>query len=153
METNRIEIIQGPPREEMNNVYRAGSQKDVPFEIQYGIKRTACINILEIQGVEEKHVKMLGEMHAGFFMYSQGWDSRSIEEKTELIKVNIFYTTNTRKGYIQKIPKPKEEPRVCPRCHGRKVDPHHYQDDCQRCGGTGEVYGSESDFVPYPFVD
>lgn len=47
----------------------------------------------------------------------------------------------------------KDEPRVCPRCNGSKVDPHHYQDDCQRCGGLGTVYGPEKNFVPYPFVD
>ena len=46
-----------------------------------------------------------------------------------------------------------QEPKVCPRCNGSKVDPHHYQDDCQRCGGLGTVSGTEKKFVPYPFVD
>jgi|GEM_PF-4013406 len=53
----------------------------------------------------------------------------------------------------EKLQNVAEKERVCPRCHGRKVDPHHYQDDCQRCGGTGKVYGPESNFVPYPFAD
>ncbi len=47
----------------------------------------------------------------------------------------------------------KEEPRKCPRCHGRKVDPYRYQDDCHRCGGVGEVYGPESNFIPSQFAD
>ena len=47
----------------------------------------------------------------------------------------------------------KEEPRTCPRCKGKKVDPHHYQDDFQRCGGIGKVYGPESNFIPSQFAD
>lgn len=47
----------------------------------------------------------------------------------------------------------KEESRVCPRCKGSKVDPHHFSDDCQRCGGIGEVYGDESKWTPPQFVD
>ncbi len=46
-----------------------------------------------------------------------------------------------------------KEPRICPRCNGRKVDLHHFQDSCQRCGGTGKVDGSESNFTPSQFVD
>lgn len=51
------------------------------------------------------------------------------------------------------IKKEKQESRVCPRCSGSKVDPYHYQDDCQRCGGTGEVTGPERNFTPSSFVD
>ncbi len=47
----------------------------------------------------------------------------------------------------------KEEPRVCPRCKGTKVDPHHFQDDCQRCGGIGTVYGDERKWSPPQFID
>ncbi len=47
----------------------------------------------------------------------------------------------------------KEEPRLCSRCKGRKVDPYYYQDDCHRCGGVGKVYGSESNFRPSQFAD
>ncbi|MCX6755435.1 MAG: hypothetical protein NT068_02765 [Candidatus Nomurabacteria bacterium] len=47
----------------------------------------------------------------------------------------------------------KESPRTCPRCKGRKVDPYHFQDDCQRCGGIGEVCGDESKWSPPQFVD
>jgi DnaJ-class molecular chaperone len=61
-------------------------------------------------------------------------------------------SNNNSNTPLEKENETKKE-RVCPRCHGKKVDPHHFQDDCQRCGGTGKVYGPESNFVPYPFVD
>lgn len=57
---------------------------------------------------------------------------------------------------MKKISNPsekKDEPRVCPRCHGEKFDPYHHQDYCHRCGGTGKVYGPESNFQPSSFVD
>ena len=53
----------------------------------------------------------------------------------------------------QDIKKEKKEPRVCPRCKGSTFDPYHDQDYCHRCGGIGEVYGTESNFQPSSFVD
>ncbi len=160
METNKIEILKGPSKEKMGRIYKTGGRKDVCFEIHYGINRTAFVHIIEIVSVQETSVKMLASIPSGFFMYSQGEDSKPDSEKLEPIQVHIFYTTNTRKGYMEKIAKKEvansadtQEPRVCPRCLGRKFDPHHFQDDCQRCGGTGKVHGPESNFVPYPFVD
>ncbi len=159
METDKIDILKGPSKEKMERIYKSGNRKNVRFEIHYGMGRTACVNILEILSVPgETVVKILASMPAGFFMYSQGEDPRPNQEKSELIRVNIFYTTNTRKGYIEKIPKEeikcslntqKEEPKVCPRCKGRKVDPY-YISDCRRCGGVGTVTGH---FVPDQFID
>jgi hypothetical protein len=157
METSKIEILKGPSKEKMGRIYRTGSGKNVCFEVNYIISRTAFINILEIMSVQEISVKMLASMPAGFFMYSQGEDSKPDSEKLQHIQVYLFYTTNTRKGYIEKIPKKEivknQEPRICPRCNGEKFDPYHYQDDCQRCGGVGEVYSPESNFKPPGFVD
>lgn len=157
MGTNKVEITKGPSKEKMGRIYKAGSSKDVRFDIHYGISRIAFVNILEIIGVQETSVKMLASMPAGFFIYSQGEDPKPDSEKLQHVQVHIFYTTNTRTGYIEKVPEKevveKKEPRVCPRCKGSKVDPYHYQDDCQRCGGIGEVYGPESNFTPSQFVD
>ena len=52
----------------------------------------------------------------------------------------------------QDIKKETQEPRMCPRCKGTKFDPF-YQSYCYRCGGIGEVYGSESNFKPSSFAD
>ena len=154
METNKIEITQGPSKDDMAKVYRNGGQKNVRFDVLCGISRIAFVDILEITGIQETSVKMLASMPAGFFMYSQGEDPKPDSEKTRKIQVHIFYTTNTGKGYIEKVTgATKQEPRVCPRCKGRKVDPHHFQDDCQRCGGIGKVYGDESKWTPPQFVD
>lgn len=54
---------------------------------------------------------------------------------------------------LKEIEDETKKERVCPRCHGRKVDPHHIHDDCQRCGGIGTVHGDESKWSPPQFVD
>jgi len=154
METNKVDILSGPSKEEAAEIYRTGNKENVRFETNYGCKRTMFVDILEIVSVQETSVKMLATVPAGFFMYSQGEDPKPNSEKLHRIQVHVFYTTNTGKGYIEKITKEKaEEPRECPRCRGRKVDPYYYQDDCHRCGGVGKVSGPESSFSPGYFVD
>lgn len=157
METNKIEIVKGPSIEKMGRIYSSGSRKDVCFEVYFGINRTAFVDIIEIKQVLETHVKMLGSIPAGFFIYSQGEDPRPYSEKTQRIQVHIFYTTNTRTGYIEKIPEKvidasQKEERRCPRCKGSTYDPY-YLSHCHRCGGTGRVFGPESAYKPYPFAD
>lgn len=157
METDKIEILKGPSKEKMERIYKAGGGKDVSFEIHYGFDRTAFVHILKIISVQETSVKMLASIPAGFFMYSQGEDPRPDIEKLQRVEVHLFYTTNTRKGYIEKIPieaQPSQdrESRTCPRCKGRKIDPF-YQSGCYRCGGVGTVYGPESSFRPSQFAD
>lgn len=105
METNKVDILKGPLKEEAAEIYRIGNKKNVCFEIHYGLKRIAFVDILEIVSIEETFVKMLASMPAGFFLYSQGEDSRLDSEKLERIQVHIFYTTNTGKGYIEKVTK------------------------------------------------
>lgn len=156
METNKIEITQGPSKDDMTSLYRNNSQKNVRFDVFYETTRILFADIIEIISVQETLVKMLASVPLGFFMYSQGEDSGLNSEKTCKIQVCIFYTPNTGKGYIEKIARStenEEQERVCPRCKGSKVDPHHFQDDCQRCGGVGKVYGDESKWTPYPFLD
>jgi len=103
METNKIDIIKGPSKEEMAKIYKSGGQRNVCFELEYGCKRTAYVDILEIKEVAQKHVKMLASIPAGFFMYSQGEDPRPDNEKLKCIKVYVFYTTNMGKGYMEKL--------------------------------------------------
>ena len=103
METDKIDITQGPSIEEMSKVYRAGGQNEIRFDVHYHISRIAFIDILEIEKVEERHVEMLASMPAGFFMYSQLPDSGEHEEKLKKIQVRLFYSTNTGKGYIKKV--------------------------------------------------
>lgn len=103
METNKIDITQGPSKDDMATVYRNGGQKNVRFDVFYGTRRIVSVDILEIMNVQETSVKMLASMYAGFFMYSQGEDPRPESEKTRKIQVYIFYTTNTGKGYIERI--------------------------------------------------
>lgn len=155
METNRVEIVRGPSKEKMDKICEDGKRKDVKFDIHYSISRIAFVDILEIISVQETSIKILASMPNGFFMYSQGEDPIPDSKKLQSIQVHIFYTTNTRMGYIEKIPNKEveenNEPRLCPRCKGRKVDPYRDQDDCHRCGGVGKVYGLESNFNPSQF--
>lgn len=103
MDTNKIEILQGPSKEEMIRIYQGSFRKNVLFDVFYVITRAACIDILEIINTQETSVKMLASIPIGFFMYSQGEDRTPLSEKLEKINAYVFYDTNTRKGYLEKV--------------------------------------------------
>lgn len=94
--------------------------------------------------------------------FVESWRSDSVRK--HLLAHSIFFILQSRKKLqlntvtildkpFQDLEKEIKEPRVCPRCKGTKVDPHHFQDDCQRCGGIGTVYGNERKWSPPQFID